>query len=861
MKNTHMKLSLFRFKNSCQKLNHLKDKRLLSIITLIPMVLMMFIATPTVNSQVTSRQFTLNTAAGPSTIGIGQTTQIVVWANVNPSTYIAQNLSAGAGLLRFPRYHNYVVTITDPDGVSENRTFRETDSLGTIGFSYVPTKIGTYTVIGSYPGESFENVEFFKTNVSFKPSTTRPATFVVQQEPISNWVDTPLPTEYWTRPIDTSNIQWADLTSNWLKMGMGGSQGRYWTNFQEYGTAPNTAHILWANIFEDGGVVGGENGESGYYTGESYQAKFAPIVLNGRLYTNTRVGPQTTIGYVCYDLATGKELFRRSDYTLTCAFSFSHHWENAHGTMDFLISRSGTNMSFFDPRNGENVFNITGTPSGGAIITNATAEGVTNDFYIYTLTAGNLTKWSFYQTVKPTGSATSWSPSRTTPYNGAAGRVYSVLIPRPQNSAGQFLSGDYAFGTNGGENDGNWIIARSVNTTTAPPTVYLAGIRASDGTKMWETNHQLIEDPSIWRGGGGTHLDTAGGVYLNYKKETMQVLGIDVNNGQVKYYTPMRNASDWGSYTSGWCMDSAYGILYVGAYDGYMMAYDISTGDLLWQYYSGDAGLQTPYGTYPFFIGIYMGMGIADGKVFAATGEHSANDPLYKGERLHVINATTGEGVWSIQGWYADFAIADGQYTVFNGYDGRIYSFGKGPSALTTTASPKVSASGDSVLIEGTVTDIATGTTYTEQAGRFPNGVPVVSDESMTPWMEYVYMNQPRPTNTIGVPISLEVIDTNGNLRPIGETTSDSNGYYSYNWIPDIEGKYTVIATFKGSESYWPSHAETAFMVDPSPATPTPEPIAAQSSTDMYILGTGVAIIIAIVIVGIIILLTIKKRQ
>ena len=104
---------------------------------------------------------------------------------------------------------------------------------------------------------------------------------------------------------------------------------------------------------------------------------------------------------------------------------------------------------------------------------------------------------------------------------------------------------------------------------------------------------------------------------------------------------------------------------------------------MLWQYYAGDAGLVTPYGSYPFFLGIYVGMGVADGKVFAATGEHSPNDPLYRGERLHVINATTGEAVWTIQGWWADFAIADGQYTSYNAYDGRVYSFGKGPSAMT----------------------------------------------------------------------------------------------------------------------------------------------------------------------------------
>ena len=862
MKNTQIKLPTFCFKKHRLKLNEGKHKRFLALLTLVPMVLLIFIATPTADSQVITRQFTLFAAAGPKTIGVGQAVQIVVWANVNPSDYIAQNLSAGDGLARFAKYHNYVVSITDPDGKTENNTFAETDSLGTVAFNYVPTKLGTYTVVGYYPGESFENVQYFKTPVAFKAAQSRPATFTAQQDPISNWIETPMPTEYWTRPIDASNQLWADVTSNWLRMGMGGSQNRYWTNVQPFGTAPNTAHILWANAFDMGGLVGGEMGESDYYNGESYQSKFAPIILDGRLYTNLRVGPATTLGYACYDLATGKELFRRSDYTLTSAFSFSNNWENAHGSIDFLIQRSGTNLNFYDPRTGDNVFNITNAPASGAMITNDTAVGVTNDLYIYTLSAGYLTKWSFFQTVRPLGSNTSWTPSRTIAYNGLAGYVYNVSVPMPQNSAGQNLSGNYAFGTNGGECDGTWIIARSVNITTAPPTVYLVGIRASDGQIMWKTSHQLIEDPNIWRGGGGTHLDSAAGVYLNYKKETMQVLALDINNnGQVKYYTPMRNSSDWGSYTSGWCMESAYGKLFVGTYDGYMDAYDINTGDLLWQYYAGDSGLVTPYGTYPFFCGIYMGFGVADGKVFAATGEHSPNDPLYRGEQLHVINATTGEGIWSIQGWWCDFAIADGQYTGFNGYDGRVYSFGKGPSAITTTASPSISTSGNSVLISGSITDIATGTTNTEQAGRFPNGVPVVSDDSMSAWMEYVYMNQPRPTNATGVPISLEVIDANGNLRPIGSTTSDANGFYSYVWTPDIEGKYTVIATFQGTESYWPSHAETAFDITPSAVTPTPQTIVTtQPSTDTYILGIGVAIIIAIAIVGVALALMIRKR-
>ena len=31
-------------------------------------------------------------------------------------------------------------------------------------------------------------------------------------------------------------------------------------------------------------------------------------------------------------------------------------------------------------------------------------------------------------------------------------------------------------------------------------------------------------------------------------------------------------------------------------------------------------------------------------------------------------------------------------------------------------------------------------------------------------------------------------------------------------WIPDIAGKYTVTATFTGTNSYYSSYAETAFV-------------------------------------------------
>jgi hypothetical protein len=127
----------------------------------------------------------------------------------------------------------------------------------------------------------------------------------------------------------------------------------------------------------------------------------------------------------------------------------------------------------------------------------------------------------------------------------------------------------------------------------------------------------------------------------------------------------------------------------------------------------------------------------------------------------------------------------------------------------------------------------------------------------MTDWMIYVYNQFPRPTNATGVEVTLSVLDSNGNFREIGKTTSDSDGFYSFKWIPDISGKFTVYASFAGSKSYWPSHAVSAFTVDSAAPTPSPYPVTTQPPTDMYIIGSTIAIIIAIAVVG---LLMLRKR-
>jgi hypothetical protein len=151
------------------------------------------------------------------------------------------------------------------------------------------------------------------------------------------------------------------------------------------------------------------------------------------------------------------------------------------------------------------------------------------------------------------------------------------------------------------------------------------------------------------------------------------------------------------------------------------------------------------------------------------------------------------------------------------------------------------------VLIEGTVTDQSPGA----------KGTPAISDDDMSPWMEYLYMQQEMPKNAKGVEVSLDTLDPNGNFVHIDTVTSDASGMFKKMFTPEVPGEYTIIATFSGSESYYGSYAETAIGVSEAPIQPSPEPEPPLPPYELYTIGVGIAIIIAIAVVGILIL---RKR-
>jgi outer membrane protein assembly factor BamB len=346
-----------------------------------------------------------------------------------------------------------------------------------------------------------------------------------------------------------------------------------------------------------------------------------------------------------------------------------------------------------------------------------------------------------------------------------------------------------------------------------------------------------------------------------WSKELRQHYGFSLDNGTYLWGPTL--SQGFQDIYEGTTLTShfiAYGKLYACGVAGILYCYDANTGKLLWTYEAVD-----PYNEYLFGNDWWLGLlFITDGKVYVGSSEHSANQPLPRGAPFICVNATTGDLIWRANGlfrqstWGGDAIIGDSVIATMDTFDQRVYGIGKGPSATTVEAPMTATTIGDSVVIRGTVTDVSPGVKDSALTLRFPNGVPTVSDESMSDWMLYVYKQFPRPTNATGVEVTLDAYDPNGNFVHLGTATSDTSGFYSYAWTtPPVPGEYRIIATFGGSGAYYASYAETALYVqEAAPATPPPQyPVPADYT--LTIIGTGIAIIIVVAIATILIL---RKR-
>ncbi len=800
----------------------------------------------------------------PNPIGVGQELLVNLW--VQPATVVNR------------AHTGYTVVITKPDGTSETvgpMVSYQGDT--TAWFSYIPGQIGNYTFqfffagdyypIGYYVNGVINNTATtggYKStqSVYYASSQTSKYTLVVQQEFVSSWQPSPLPTDYWSRPISPENREWWVIGSNTPYEEVGGGQGTtgwpdntnvYRSNykFTPYTTGPNTAHIAWRQQGSLGGIYGGL--VDGAYT----TAQAPDIDPSGNIVTFGTSGPGndgnpniafegrcyqqvtkpfngvTQTVWECFDIQTGQIYWDLTNISqIPTHISFAENTPPVPGGLG-RTDRTIVNLVYIGPSAVSNIgLVVKYNPMTGAVTSNSTIPITSGTLYadpyvlsIQTLGSGSNTQYRLLN----------WTLQGLTSTNFASACLISN-ISYPFSSVG---TADYES-----------MIAVTITSSVSPATGVatdnrLMATSLTTGKLLWNISAG-IDFPLF---SGSCTVADHGKVAVRF--DDAHYYCWDLQTG-TRLWTSELSSTPWGTFGD-YSEQSAYGLLFANQYDG-VVAYNWTTGKIAWMFQAPATSFETPYtnGTGNLNGEVYSWFSdgiVADGKLYTYTQEHSPTAPLARGWRLYAINATTGAGIWNITGPMGPGIVHDGYLTAGNYYDGYFYVFGKGLSATTVSAPQTAVPTGTPLVISGTVLD---------QSPAQP-GTPCVSAQSMGEWMAYLHMQHQIPANVIGVPVSIDAVDPNGNPVHIATVTSDMSGTFGYTWTPSIAGQYKITATFVGDDSYGSSWAQTYATVTQLSATTTPTTTSSTTSDVInplatYIVVGVIAIIIAIAIVGALIL-------
>jgi outer membrane protein assembly factor BamB len=821
----------------------------------------------------------------PNPVGVGQETLL----HIGITHPLALQPQGWEGL---------TVSVKKPDGTSITLGPFRTDSTGGTGTIFVPDQVGTYYLQTNFPEQKNPSAASpggytglpagFATpeNATMLASHSEVYPLVVQEAQVPVHPGFPMPTEYWTRPIDAQLREWYTISSSWLNPQNFFTPPNLYVPYND--DAPETAHILWTRPHTIGGLVGGQYGDyaaeplqHSFDIGDAYEGKWiGSFIVAGKLYYQKYATADAFKEYAAVDLRTGKELWSKvflDNRTITRAQLMYWDSYDFHGVYDYLwvvIGGSGSNAGWyaFDTFTGDLVYRLNGVPSGTVVY------GPKGEILIYTVDLANgwMTLWnstnipSLYASTqfgsmgwgqwRPMGktvNATGPMVTPTTPL-GYNGYMWNKTIPTGlPGTVGQ------ALGTQ------SLIDDRIVGMLLRSNQVDLWAISIKPGQEGQLLFKKTWQPPASWIAGNQTinfeaiSLNSKDGVIVLGAREARQHYGFSAETGDYLWVTEPEIYLNWYGLPRERPTLLAYGKMFAASIGGTVYAYDIKTGKTLWTYNATDTFQEFQFSNnwwlYPLFI--------TDGKIYYGSLEHSPVSPRPRGAPFFALDVETGQEIFRVDGlfrqslWGGKALIGDSVIATQDTYDQRVYAIGKGPSH-TTVSAPNIGVPlGGSVIIQGTVTDISPGVTEYGITARFPNGVPAVSDDSQSAWMLYVYKNFPRPSAAKGVQVVLTVLDPNGNVYDIGNATSDSTGTYSFFWKPPVPGKYTVIAQFPGSKAYWPSFAETAIGVEeahegtPAPTQPP------QSAADMYFIPAIAGIIVAIAVVGALLaLLLLKKR-
>jgi len=839
-----------------------KTKSIITIFLLLTFATSMIMTTPATQAQTapTMKTYPIMDAT-PNPVGVGQET-LLRFGIIEPTG------DASYG------WTNIKVIVTRPDGLNETLGPFTTDSTGGTAIDYTPTQVGTYKATCMFP-QQVNPVTFFNLEGgnlilagTIMLASSKTINLVVQQDALPNYPDQPLPVEYWSRPADAQLRSWYSVAGNWLSRPLN-AIALYNDN------APETAHVLWSRDITFGGLTGGLLGDgqvpAAHESGDAYEGKFSnSVIIDGVLYYNRMPAPISgnpypQQGIYAVDLHTGKEVWFKNNTVASFGQTFYFNSFNTDGVFNYLWDASGgTTWKAYDPYSAEWVYSMTNVPSGTQVygpsgeILIYVADYVNHWMALWNSTAcGQQASGTWDQ-----GSIGSWGRNvHGLTWDASNPKSYSWNITLPKTldvSTSFFVPILKAYPDR--------VESMQFNQTQVRVWA-LSTDKSNRGTVIFDKTWSA---PAEWLAGSntlnyvGASDDWHNGVIALWDKELTTHYGFSTETGAYLWQTDSENWLDaygWGNAEHTWYF--AYNHLYSVGVGGIVYAYNVADGKTDWAYNMTDAYNEPVTGNNWWgWVPV-----IADGKVYVGTLEHSAENPIPRGGPFICLNATTGAEIWRVNGmyrqtrWGGNAIMGDSIIATMDTYDQKIYAVGKGPSETTVTASPKVSVLGNTVQIEGMVTDISPGTSSDSLALRFPNGVPAVSDASMSNWMLYVYKQFSRPSNATGVPVTLSVVDSNGNYREIGTTTSSADGFFSFNWKPDISGQYQVYASFGGSAGYYPSHAVTSFAVDPSHPTEAPAATPTQSPADMYFVPAIAGLFVLVIIVAIVLALLMLRKH
>jgi hypothetical protein len=709
----------------------------------------------------------------------------------------------------------YKVTITKPDGTQDViGPLNSYVADGTAWFTYYVDQVGEWKLKFSFPGEYFPAGRYLNGEIVtsggtvypahyYAPASTSEQILTVQEEPVMSW-SSPLPTDYWTRPISPNNREWRTISGNypWTEFVGTGGWSTHDNYYGPYITAPNTAHIVWKTQGALSGLIGGEGGQRSVlssagtpnviYMGRCYQTKTVPI--NG----------VPTSCAVCYDLRTGEQYYAIPTASGGVTPSYIAYWAGVDTSVPGAEAAAGFTAELLTV-SGDRLYKI--NPYTGAIATNVSCYSVLmfrNGYFLSYQTnntaAGNrIINWTCQGSSNNFATRIVSNISCTIPpsYRGVLGGTtgsYGALGSYDPESGITVIQSRFLYGNVFGAN-------------------YVA-ISLVTGQMLWN----VTSSPTITEGAyRPTNAWNRHGRYIaQYEQGFLKAF--DIRTGR-ELWKSEECSYPWGEF---WLYDEAaydkyiYGWNYDGVY-----AFDETTGKIAWHYTDPAPPFETPYsyeGTACYSINNGI---VADGKVYVTNNEHTPSMPVTRGWGMTCLNATTGEFMYKIMGAnLVPGAASDGYLTTSASFTGYMYVLGKGKTSTTIEAPMTAITQGESIILKGDVLDQSLA-----QAGT-----PCVSSGSMATWMDYIHMQMPidgyyHNITITGVPVSLDAVDPNNNFIHIGDVTSEGySGTFGFAWEPEITGQYKVTATFMGDDSYGSSFATTYVNVEAPAPTVTPPP-------------------------------------